>query len=97
MEYYTIYFNNFYYSILVSHSVCWKLSKSEFVMVDDRYLCPNQCGRSYKALHGVRQHVRYECGVRPKFSCAFCTKSFSYRSVLKIHMATVHNNLSRIL
>ncbi|XP_025197920.1 zinc finger protein 658B-like [Melanaphis sacchari] len=54
--------------------VCWKLNKQDFVIVDERFQCPNQCGRSYKALHGVRQHLRYECGVRPKFSCAVCTR-----------------------
>lgn len=81
----------------MSHSVCWKLNKNEFVIVDDRFLCPNQCGRSYRALHGVRQHLHYECGVRPKLSCALCTKSFAYRNVLKIHMATIHNNFSRMV
>ncbi|XP_050061478.1 gastrula zinc finger protein XlCGF67.1-like [Aphis gossypii] len=79
------------------YCVCWKLNKQDFVIVDERYQCPNQCGRSYKALHGVRQHLRYECGVRPKFSCAVCMKCFAYRTVLKIHMATVHNKFGSMI
>ncbi|VVC28713.1 Hypothetical protein CINCED_3A011968 [Cinara cedri] len=83
------------YCVISGRSVMayWRSSnnKHDFVMIDDRYQCPNACGRTYKALHGVRQHLRYECGVKPKFSCSVCTKCFAYKNVLKIHMASVHN------
>lgn len=96
-KYLTIYFK--YFQVINVHFilVCWNLNKQDFVIVDERYQCPNQCGRSYKALHGVRQHLRYECGVRPKFSCAVCMKCFAYRTVLKIHMATVHNKFGNMI
>lgn len=79
--------------IVVNRPLCWKIDKNNMMMIGERYQCPNQCGRSYKALHGVRQHLRYECGVKPKFSCTLCLKCFAYKNVLKVHMATVHTIL----
>lgn len=58
---------------------------------NDRYHCPNQCGRNYKYINGLSQHLKNECGVLPRFKCTTCTKQFYHNHVLKIHMATVHS------
>lgn len=62
-------------------------------MKTGRYHCPNQCGRHYKQKSGLKQHLKNECGVLPRFVCSICLKSCSYKNVLKLHMATVHNLL----
>lgn len=60
---------------------------------DGRYHCPNHCGKHYKGINGLSQHLNNECGVIPKFVCSICTKSYQYKNRLKLHMATVHNIL----
>ncbi|XP_076395652.1 uncharacterized protein LOC100880436 isoform X22 [Megachile rotundata] len=38
---------------------------------DDRYACP-KCERSYRHLHHMQRHCRYECGRPPRFQCPYC-------------------------
>ncbi|XP_029036947.1 longitudinals lacking protein-like isoform X21 [Osmia bicornis bicornis] len=38
---------------------------------DERYACP-KCQRSYRHLHHMQRHCRYECGRPPRFQCPYC-------------------------
>lgn len=50
-----------------------------------------KCGRFYKYLHGLRAHVKYECGKPPSFHCDFCPKSFHLAGNKNKHMLLVHS------
>lgn len=55
------------------------------------YQCPNQsCGRTYKTKPGLHNHLKYECGVMPKFYCKFCKRFFKQPSSYKAHLINIH-------
>lgn len=56
----------------------------------DRFECPNMCGRTYKRKQCVTRHLKFECGVIPKFNCNICEKKFAHRESLKKHLVTMH-------
>lgn len=59
------------------------------VLIDqERYICPNLCGRSSKNPKYLEYHLRHECGV--KFSCHLCSKTFNQKSHLKRHLILIH-------
>ncbi|KAK9893005.1 hypothetical protein WA026_023216 [Henosepilachna vigintioctopunctata] len=45
------------------------------------FLCPN-CSRSYKLKSSLRNHMKWECGKEPQFTCSFC----SYKAKQKMHI-----------
>ncbi|PSN32897.1 hypothetical protein C0J52_13319 [Blattella germanica] len=51
--------------------------------------CPN-CGRDYRHRRSLWQHIRYECGKEPQFSCPYCHKKMKLKGNLKQHMTLVH-------
>lgn len=56
-------------------------------------MCPNGCGRRYKNKNYVTYHLKFECGVCPKFKCVVCNKMFTRHFSLKMHMLCVHKML----
>ncbi|OAD57279.1 Longitudinals lacking protein, isoforms A/B/D/L [Eufriesea mexicana] len=38
---------------------------------NDRYTCP-KCERSYRHLHHMLRHYKFECGSPPRFQCPYC-------------------------
>lgn len=58
--------------------------------IESRFFCPNFCGRSYKRNSAMKQHLRFECGIEPKFECYVCLKKFSLKGSLTKHLVTVH-------
>ncbi|XP_043789501.1 longitudinals lacking protein, isoforms A/B/D/L isoform X21 [Apis laboriosa] len=38
---------------------------------NDRYTCP-KCARSYRHLHHMLRHCKFECGSPPRFQCPYC-------------------------
>lgn len=64
------------------------------------YLCTgnsgitcNKCGRWYKHKSSLHRHLKFECGVDPKFQCTFCTYKAKQPEHLKSHMALKHSSL----
>lgn len=56
-----------------------------------KYKCPNAgCNREYKTKPGIYTHLKYECGVEPKFRCHHCLKSFKRKWSYQSHMLHVH-------
>lgn len=51
------------------------------------YACA-RCGNSYARLHSLSRHVRFECGVDPKFECPICHKKSKHKHNLLLHMKT---------
>lgn len=55
-----------------------------------RYVCPNDCGRSYLRKETLRRHLRLECGVERKHRCGICDQRFVRRDHVKVHLIHVH-------
>lgn len=54
------------------------------------YTC-ERCGNSYARPHSLNRHVRFECGVEPKFECPICHKKSKHKHNLVLHMRTHQN------
>lgn len=50
----------------------------------------SKCGRKYKHKSTLYSHLKYECGVAPKFQCSICNKMFKHKSQLKCHLIAIH-------
>ncbi|XP_050455550.1 longitudinals lacking protein-like isoform X16 [Cataglyphis hispanica] len=48
------------------------------------------CGKAYKHKHHLKRHHDFECGVDPKFKCAFCPHRTRYKDSLIKHMLARH-------
>jgi uncharacterized Zn-finger protein len=42
------------------------------------YSC-SRCGNTYARPHSLNRHIRFECGVEPKFECPVCHKKSKHR------------------
>lgn len=51
------------------------------------YTC-SRCGNSYARPHSLNRHIRFECGVEPKFECPVCHKKSKHKHNLVLHMRT---------
>lgn len=54
-------------------------------LLENRWICPKHCGRSYKDTKQLNRHIN-ECGVPPRFKCGKCSKSFKRNGHLKQHL-----------
>lgn len=59
-------------------------------VIESRFLCPQNCGRSYKNKSSINRHLQFECGVERKFECHVCFKRFTHKIHLANHLVTVH-------
>lgn len=53
------------------------------------HFCPN-CSRSYHHKKDMVRHLRYQCGVEPRFQCAFCPHRATFKANLKLHVKSHH-------
>lgn len=58
-----------------------------------RWICPNNCGRTYKEKFSLTRHCRKECGVEPQYRCMICSKPFKRKESLKSHTYIVHKDI----
>lgn len=61
-----------------------------FLDGQDVFFCTNKCGRKYKSKTALYTHLKYECGVDPKFRCEVCQKSYKHKCTFKVHMLREH-------
>ncbi|XP_077258207.1 uncharacterized protein LOC143895167 isoform X15 [Temnothorax americanus] len=50
------------------------------------------CGKTYKHKHHLKRHHDFECGVDPKFKCAFCPHRTRYKDSLMKHILARHQH-----
>lgn len=65
----------------------------DFQILPDIAAYPNCCGRQYSgtfSIRNLRKHLKLECNIEPKFSCAVCLRRFSRNENLKRHLARMH-------
>lgn len=62
--------------------------------IESRVICPNYCGRSYKRKSEMHRHLRFECGVEPKFKCYICFRKYGRKATLTNHLGFKHNIVS---
>lgn len=51
------------------------------------------CGKAYKHKHHLKRHHDFECGIDPKFKCAFCPHRTRYKDSLMKHILARHQHL----
>ena len=56
------------------------------------YVC-NRCGKRYDYSSNLRRHLRYECGVMPRFSCFYCNYRCKQKANMQKHVGMRHKDL----
>ncbi|XP_025197595.1 longitudinals lacking protein, isoforms N/O/W/X/Y-like isoform X5 [Melanaphis sacchari] len=67
-----------------------KINSKRLFTLPLKYLCPRNCGRSYNHRATMNRHLKYECGVPPRFKCNICGKMFAQKVNLNTHIMSVH-------
>lgn len=44
-----------------------------------------KCCKLYWTNMSLRRHLKYECGIEPKFCCLVCGRKFRHNFILKAH------------
>ena len=53
------------------------------------FKCPN-CGKGYRWLRNMKNHIKIECGKEPKEFCPYCPHRTKYKSSLQKHIVRIH-------
>lgn len=56
-----------------------------------RYYC--SCGASYSLYRNLQQHIKYDCGKEPRFSCPYCEMLFRKKYNLHKHIRNIHKDV----
>ncbi|PSN29092.1 hypothetical protein C0J52_26579 [Blattella germanica] len=54
------------------------------------YFHCNRCGKQYLRKITLTRHMRYDCGIEPRFSCFMCGLKVRRRYKLTSHLVAVH-------
>ena len=54
------------------------------------YVCP-KCGNGYTVVKSLKRHLRYECGVAPRFKCPYCGTRSKQRAHVNEHIRRKHS------
>ena len=54
------------------------------------YVCP-KCGNGYTVVKSLTRHLRYECGVAPRFKCPYCGTRSKQRAHVNEHIRRKHS------
>lgn len=55
------------------------------------FMC-NKCTKSYRLKHSLTRHIKYECGMQPKYPCMECNRRFKHNYDLKMHIKSQHSD-----
>jgi len=58
-----------------------------------RFPCPNRnCGRVFNWKRNLTRHLKYECGVQPRFKCPYCDYYGKLKGNVSKHLIRRHKN-----
>ncbi|EFN84257.1 Zinc finger protein 64-like protein, isoforms 1 and 2 [Harpegnathos saltator] len=58
-----------------------------------RFSCPNyNCSRAFSWKRNLTRHLKYECGLQPRFKCPYCDYYSKLKGNLKKHLIRRHKN-----
>jgi len=58
-----------------------------------RFRCPNHnCGRAFNWKRNLTRHLKYECGLQPRFKCPYCDYYGKLKGNVSKHLLRRHNN-----
>ena len=49
-----------------------------------------KCGKSYMVIKSLKRHLRYECGLAPRFKCPYCGMLAKQKAHIKEHVRRKH-------
>lgn len=70
--------------------ICVCIYYLEYVPLEDMWICPKNCGRSYMSAKQLSRH-KSECGTPRRFKCDKCFKTFKRNGHLKQHLLSCLN------
>ncbi|CAL1680036.1 unnamed protein product [Lasius platythorax] len=60
-----------------------------------RFLCPNHnCGRTFNWKSSLTRHLKYECGLIPRFKCPYCVYCCKVKADVKKHIMRRHKDFA---
>lgn len=66
-------------------------TSSKFNTTNEKlFQCTNGCGRQYKLSSSLHRHLTFECGKEKEFFCGSCSKAYTRKESLKVHMLNHH-------
>ncbi|XP_026830802.1 zinc finger protein 813-like [Ooceraea biroi] len=58
-----------------------------------RFPCPNRnCGRVFNWKRNLTRHLKYECGLQPRFKCPYCDYYGKLKGNVSKHLIRRHKN-----
>ncbi|KAF7284978.1 hypothetical protein GWI33_012759 [Rhynchophorus ferrugineus] len=68
------------------------VQNTQYYSVNPRtvFNCP-KCNKPYKHPGSIKNHLRNECGVEPRFQCDICLRKFRQKKSLILHAFNIHN------
>ncbi|XP_033207784.1 zinc finger protein 253-like [Belonocnema kinseyi] len=67
-----------------------KKNKIQDLLPEKKYKC-EKCARCYSKKGHLTRHKKFECDVKPQFTCKFCGKSFRHKRNIIRHVDVLHN------
>ncbi|KAI4487902.1 hypothetical protein M0802_011721 [Mischocyttarus mexicanus] len=55
----------------------------------NNHVCP-KCGNGYTVFKSLKRHLRYECGLAPRFKCPYCGRRSKQRAHVNEHIRRKH-------
>lgn len=63
-----------------------------------KFECPNfGCSRCYAKKASLSRHLKFECGIEPRFKCGHCDYATRYPREAKNHSTKFHNTLKPLI
>ncbi|KAF3420620.1 hypothetical protein E2986_09805 [Frieseomelitta varia] len=69
-----------------------RLGKKHGSNDNNRYNCP-KCERTYRHLHHMLRHYKFECGSPPRFQCPYCEMRSKQSNNVYKHIRLKHPGL----
>lgn len=64
-------------------------SRSVSSVLTELFMC-TKCTKTYHLKHSLIRHLKFECGITPKYACKHCSRLFKHKYDLNVHEKSVH-------